>query len=369
MKPGLKNRDAFLSDLRVGILFNQPMKPVRGEDLDYVAEAEVEDQVGIVQEALRKLGIVHHCFPLRDDIARLIRSLKSKNPDVVINLCESAFGDSQLEMDVPSILELLDIPYTGSPPLTLGLRQNKGLTKDILKANRIPTPDYQIIMGLKSPRKRMDYPLIVKPLSEDASLGISRKSLVRNDRELATRIRYVNRAYNQPALVEKYIDGRELNVAVLGNEEPRCLPISEILFEFLDKPKIVDYSAKWLKESDEYRKTVPVCPAKLDRSLARRVKGVALQAYRLLRCRDYARVDIRLRRRVPYVLEVNANPDISPESGFVRSLGAAGIPFDDFVREILLFALRRRRRADIDLRLLKALSAFDLERGAEDRTS
>lgn len=341
-----KNSGVFPSDLKVGILFNQPTTPVKGEDLDYVAEAEVEDQVEIVQKALEKLGFINHCFPLRDEITDLISSLKSQKPDVIINLCESAFGDSQLEMDVPSILELLGIPYTGSPPLTLGLCQNKGLTKDILKANQILTPPFQILTELKDWRKSMSYPLFVKPLGEGGSLGISRKSLVRNDGELSAQVEYIIKSYDQPALVEEYIDGRELNVAILGNKEPQCLPISEILFEFLDEPKIVDYSAKWLKESEEYKKTVPACPAELDFLLAQQVETVALRAYRLLRCRDYARVDMRLRDNVAYVLEVNPNPDISLESGFVRSLSAAGIPFEGFVGKIISFALERRHGAD-----------------------
>ncbi|MEM2961089.1 MAG: ATP-grasp domain-containing protein [Candidatus Bathyarchaeia archaeon] len=328
-------------NLKVGILFNSPMEPLKGEKIDYLAEAEVLDQVEAVQRSLENLGFQYQLFPLRDDVERLVRILKECKPDVVINLCEGFMGDSHLEMHVPAMLEILGIPYTGSPPLTLGLCQNKGLAKAVLKASGVPTPNYQILGGSEDLMGELKFPLFVKPLREDASVGISRSSFVRNIAELKSQVEYVNRVYRQPALVEEYIDGRELNVSIIDDMEPTVLPISEIIFDFQDEPKIVDYAAKWLKESDEYIRTKPACPAELDVQTERTVKQVALNAYKALNCRDYARVDIRLRNEVPYVLEVNPNPDISPEAGFNRSLKAAGIPFEEFVRRILNLALER----------------------------
>ena len=329
-------------DLRVGILFNLPAKPPRGESIDYLAEAEVRDQADAVQDALEKLDLEHQSLPLEKDIESLVAALKSYRPDVVINLCEGAFGDSHLEMNVPSLLELLGIAYTGSPPLTLGLCQDKGLTKDVLKAKGIPVPEYRVLSSFEDWNGGIDYPLFVKPLREDASLGISRESFVRDDSELSERVKYVTDRYVQPALVEKYIDGRELNVAIVGNRNLEVLPISEILFEFPDEPKIVDYSAKWLRETEQYKMTKPVCPAKLESSIRSRVEKAAVETYRALYCRDYARVDIRLSGAQPFVLEVNPNPDISPEAGFVRSVKAAGILFEDFVKQIISFALERK---------------------------
>jgi D-alanine-D-alanine ligase len=244
-------------------------------------------------------------------------------------------------MNVPAILELLRIPYTGSPPLTLGLCQNKGFTKYVLRANGIPTPDYQILESFKAWKGGIDFPLIVKPLREDASLGITRKSFVRTNRQLKVQVDYINRRYKQPSLVEKYIDGREINVSIFGYEKPRTLPISEIIFEFKGEPKIVDFSAKWIEKSKEYKGTKPVCPAKLTPSLDKLIRKTAMKAFRLLNCRDYARVDMRLKDGVPFVVEVNANPDISLDAGFVRSLKVAGISFKKFIGEIISFAARR----------------------------
>lgn len=328
--------------LKVGILFNLPMKPRWGEEIDYLAEEEIIDQVNAIQDALAKLGLHYQLFPLKDDIEGVIRALKVYRPDVVVNLAEGFMGKSSLEMHVPSILEILRIPYTGSTPLTLGLCQDKGLAKAVLKANDIPTPKYQVMEKNESPRG-LRFPLIVKPLREDASIGISRRSFVKNIADLEKQVKYVNNIYNQPALVEEYISGREFNVSILGNEEPTVLPISEIIFEFEEEPKIVDYAAKWLRDSDEYIRTKPMCPAGLSDDLRDRVAEAALKAYRALGCRDYARIDMRLENEtgILYVLEVNPNPDLSPEAGFARSLKAAKIPFEEFIEKIIYFALSR----------------------------
>ncbi len=331
-----------MSFSKIGVLFNYPENPIKGETTDYVADFEIQDQVNAVQESIDKIGYDYKIFALKDDIETIIRELKLFEPDTVINLCEGAFGDSHMEMYVPSLLELLRIPYTGSPPLSLGLCQNKGLAKDIMTANDIKTPKYCVLNDFKDWRDDLDYPLFVKPLMEDASLGISKESYVKNEDALKKRVRYITHTYNQPALVEEYVCGRELNVAILGDRNPKVLPISEIMFGFNGEPKIVDYKAKWLTESDEYKMTQPMCPAILEPSIKNRVESIALNSYAVLHCRDYARVDIRLDVETPYVIEVNPNPDISPDTGFVRSLKAADISYEEFVETIINFSKERR---------------------------
>lgn len=340
----MQKRDRSLGRVRVGILYNSPVMPIRGENVDYVADAEVEEEVEAVEEALEKLDLDYELFPLKDDVESFIEALKAYSADVVVNLCEAAFGDSHLEMAVAAMLELLKVPYTGSPPLALGLCQNKGFTKDVLKARGISTPEYQVLSRVGDWNGRISYPLFVKPLSEDGSIGITRESYVKDDRALKKQVQYIIEHYKQSALVEKYIEGRELNVAIIGDVETRALPISEIVFVLSDDPKIVDYPAKWFRESEEYKKTVPACPAKLCPSARALVEQMALQAYAALYCRDYARVDIRLNEGISQVLEVNPNPDLSPDGGFVRSLKAAGISYEEFIREILHSALQRSRR-------------------------
>lgn len=327
--------------LRIGILSNMPARSSKGENIDYISEAEVEEQAVAVEDSLKQLGLMPKRFILSDDFASLVRRLKEWNPDIVINLCEEALGDSHFEMNVPALLELMRFAYTGSPPLTLGLCQDKGLTKSILESRGLPTPKYQVLRRFDDWESKASYPLFVKPLKEDASLGITKESYVENEAELKKRVEYVIERYNQPALVEEYTEGRELNVSIIGDKDLQILPISEIVFGLMDEPKIVDYRAKWIDESEEYEKTVPVCPAELDIDTRRIVERVALRAYVALQCRDYARVDIRLKNGTPYVLEVNPNPDISPKAGFARSLKAAGIPYEDFVSRLILMAYRR----------------------------
>jgi len=348
------NRLKFFSDIsasRVAVLYNLPLKRDDISDIYYIAEAEVLEQVGFVDDALREIGVRPKTFGIKNEIHSIVKALKSYKPEVAINLSEGTFGNSQLEMSVPALLELLRIPYTGSPPLTLGLCQNKGLAKDVLKSRGIPTPKWQVLRSFRDWKGEIKYPLIVKPSQEDASLGITKKSFVKNRNELEKRVMYINRRYRQPALVEMYINGRELNVAILGNEKPKILPVSEIMFKTSVEPKIVDYLAKWVKDSDEYKNTIPVCPAKLKPVVKRIVEKVAMEAYKALNCRDYARIDIRLRGDTPYVLEVNPNPDISPDAGFTRSLKAARISFRAFLKRILSFAIVRKAREPSGLTL------------------
>jgi len=328
---------------RVAIIFNAIVQPAKGEAIDRIAEAGVIGEVKATERALRQLGIQFRTIPVKDDVVDLVSSLRAHNPEVVINLCESVFGESHLEMSIPCLLELLRIPYTGSSSLALGLCQDKGLAKDVLTAHGIPTPKYRVMFSGEEEISGLSFPLIVKPLREDASIGISKESVVRGEAELKARVRYIRETYRQPALVEEYIEGRELNVAILGNDPPQVLPISEILFlnKGADQPKLVNYQAKWVEESDAYKSTKPVCPAPLPPDLRDLVTSTALKAYRVLGCRDYARVDIRLRDGVPYVLEANPNPDISRGVGFHRSLKAAGIAYEDFIRRLINFALNR----------------------------
>jgi len=331
-----------LTDLTVGVLYNLPTPPPRGEAMDYVAEREVEEQVDAVEDALDHLGLPHHRFPLTEDIEGLVTELKASTPDVVINLCEGAFGDSRFEMNVPSLLELLRVPYTGSPPLALGLCQHKGLAKAVLRANGIPTPDYQLLCRIDEWAGGLTFPLFVKPVREDGSVGITKACFVQDAAALKHRVEYILTRYQQPALVERYIAGRELNVALLGYPRPTVLPLSEIVFTSPEEPKIVDYAAKWLRESDEYRQTVPTCPADLPPSTRALVASWAQAAFQALGCRDYARMDIRLKDGVPYVLEVNPNPDLAPDAGYARSLTAAGISYAAFIDRLIGFALERR---------------------------
>lgn len=322
---------------------NRPMKGVDQIDL---SELGVVEEMEDLKEALATLGYEATTFNVDRDVFRLIDFLRDNNPDVIFNIVECVDNESIQEMNVAGIYELLKIPYTGASPFALGLALNKARVKEILLYHGIRTPDFQVFKsGEKiALRSGLHFPIIVKPLHEDGSVGISDSSIVNTQSELHARVEFVFREFHQPALAEEYIDGREFNVAILGNTPPVPLPISEIDFGGLTDGmhKIVSYEAKWMEGTVQFHGTNGVCPADLLDSIADELKATALRCYQLIGCRDYARVDFRLSKAgVPYVLEVNPNPDISADAGFARSARAYGLEFPQIVANIIELALER----------------------------
>jgi len=328
------------------ILYNLFERLQKGEEKDILAEGAIIEEIQAVENAVRSLGHESIVMAVREEISPIIHWLKEYEPDVVFNLCESVYGNSCWEMNIPALLDLFRIPYTGSPPLTLGLCQDKGKVKDILQSHGILTPRYKIFERAVGPVKGNIFPIIVKPLHEDGSLGITRESVVFDDETLSKQIRYIIEQYQQPALVEEFVDGRELNVGLMEtNGSVGILPISEIDYTEFPKgiPKICGYEAKWVVESAEFQKTKPVCPASLEWLMEKKVGQIASRVFKLFECRDYARVDIRIDREGKiYVLEVNPNPDISPQSGMARALKVQGTTYTGFVGNLIERALQRR---------------------------
>ncbi len=316
-------------------------------DMSEVGVIEEREQV---EKALQNKGYRTSLFNIDGDIKRLINFVEIQKPDLIFNLCESLMGESLHEMHIAGIYELMNIPYTGAATLALGTCLNKVRAKDILRAYGIPTAQHIISANVEAchiDEAHLHFPFIVKPIHEDASIGIQNSSVVYDIPSLQKQVAYILKTFNEPALVEEYIEGRELNVAIIGNEQPTILPISEIDFSKLPSgyPKIVTYNAKWVEGTPEYAGTVGTCPAQLDTDVEQRIRKVALQAYQLMEIRDYARVDIRLdASNTPYVLEVNPNPDISCDAGFARSARTAGMTFDDMILKIVETAFERSRR-------------------------
>lgn len=258
-----------------------------------------------------------------------IKDLKKIQTDIFFNDCDGIGDDIDHEEAVPDLLDKLNFKYTGSSGKNLVLTNNKIKTKKIFKEYKIPTPE------------NLKFPLIVKPSNQHCSLGISLNSVVNNKIELEKQVKKIQKEFGREVLTEEYIPGRELNVLVLGNE---VLPISEIVFGsyFKGKPKIVDFKAKWVENSINYRQTIGVCPAKLNKKLEAKIKETALKAFQVCGGRDYGRVDMRLANNGKfYVLEVNLNPDISPEGGAFRSAKTAGYDYSGFLKKIVDVALER----------------------------
>jgi D-alanine-D-alanine ligase len=309
--------------------------------------ATVMEEYRAVVRGLRRAGYRARAVNLRDDLQVLERLLRRRPPDVVFNLVEHFRDGGEHESHVAAVLDLYGVPYTGSTPFCLSVCRRKGLTKLLLLANGVPTPRYRLVREPRIARRHgLHYPLIVKPSREDASAGVDRDSVVTDHAALRARLELVFRDYGGPVLVEEFIEGRELHVAVWGNDRPEVLPIVEFDFSDLpaDHPNIISYDAKWNPLEEVYHRVFTICPARLSRRALRRVQVAALAAYRATGCRDYARLDLRLTRaEQPFVLEVNPNPDLTESVSFMESAEQAGYGFEDALRVIVELALERRR--------------------------
>jgi D-alanine-D-alanine ligase len=332
--------------IQVSATKTEVLQSTQQEQVD-LSEVGVLEERESVQKALQAAGYRCSLFNMNGEIQRLFDFLDDKKPDVIFNLCESVGNESAHEMHVAGLYELMGVPYTGASAFVLGSCLSKVRTKEVLRSYGMPVPRFQVfrnVTALSADDLEISFPAIVKPSQEDASVGIESDSVVDNLAALKRKVRRIFQMYDQPALVEEYVDGRELNVAIIGNKRPIALPISEIDFSKLpsEMPKIVTYRAKWVHGSVEYEGTVGVCPAPLAPETEKQVRDLALKAYRVMGCRDYARIDMRLdRKNNPYVIEVNPNPDISDDAGFARSARAYGLTFDQIVAKIVEYALER----------------------------
>ncbi|BDQ02631.1 ATP-grasp domain-containing protein [Ignavibacterium sp.] len=349
-------------NLKVAIVYNEPHPEMykipskREETIDFELYFEVEkitpmEEYELMAKRLNKAGFNAYTLNIKDNIFSFIDDFKKNKPDVVFNFVEIYKDKPYLEMNVVSLYELLGVAYTGASPMALANCQNKQLAKRILSSAGVLTPRFTFFdKPQKSYKHNLNYPLIVKPAFEDASVGIENSAIVSDDKALKKRIEFVFEHFKQPALCEEFIDGRELNVAVLGDENPVALPISEIDFSQMPDHlyNIVSYQAKWDPFHEAYHKTIPICPAKLPKKIELKAKEIAVKAFKIMGARDYARIDMRLSKdNKLYVLEVNPNPDLTEDAGFMRSSKAAGYSYVKTLKKIITLAYKRGKQNKI----------------------
>jgi D-alanine-D-alanine ligase len=331
---------------RVAVLYNVDYEDAQPDvDPAWAARAQVGQVAAFVAASLAEGGHDAQLVPVDGDLAALKARLIELDPDCAFNLCESLANDARLESAVPLVLELLGVPFTGSPPEVLSFALRKDRVKQRLEAAGIPTPVGRVLFS-REDACDLPFPLIVKPVREDGSVGIWRSSVVHDATELARAVEAVVTTFRQPCLVEQFIDGREFNVALVGHPTPRVLPLSEIDFGALppDVPRIVSYDAKWTSGSADDLGTVPVLHPVLPNAIAARVRRVAADAFRAVGVRDYGRVDVRLSTSgVPYVVDVNPNCDLSSGAGMARAAAAVGVDYRALVALLVRYAMRRRR--------------------------
>ncbi len=312
---------------------------------DFEGRIDSKDTHHVI-EALVEMG--HEVLPVCTSVNSIF-SLKKFKPDIIFNLCDDGLeSNSLLEPHVPAMLEALGLQYTGNNYLPLGLCLNKELAKKILLQNGIQTPRYQLFVTGKEKLPELSFPLIVKPVHEDGSIGIKNDSVVENVIELKRKVENVLQEYNQPVLVEEFIDGREFSVSMIGNSHIEAFPAIEMTFEKMPvgMKKIYSYEAKWLQNSIYYQTTFNKYPADLDSETANRIRETAIKAFRALGCSGYARIEFRMRGKELFVIEVNPNPDLSNDAELAKSAKLAGISYPQLIDKILKIGLERTKKKE-----------------------
>ncbi len=295
--------------------------------------------------ALRGLGYEVSVLGAVSDIAVIVKTLAFNKPDLVFNLTEAFNGDRQFDMNIAALVQMMGIPFTGTGPAGLMLCRDKRLCKELLSLHKIRVPRFFSIppdCKVHIP-KTAPYPLVVKPAMEDGSEGISNASLVNNETELTERSRYMHERWQQPAIAEEFIKGRELYVGILGNKKLTVLPIRECSFdhESSDGPQLATYSVKW---NEEYRKkwNITFGFAKLDPAVVENIGHICKKVYRILNLKDYGRIDLRLTpENKVVILEANPNPDLAFGEDVAESAGKYGLPYERFIDRIVSLALHR----------------------------
>lgn len=294
--------------------------------------------------ALRKLDHEPVYLEIDGHDQTLISLAKSK-ADLFFNLTESYAGDDTKDKNLAAYFDLLDMPYTGTGPEGMFLAQDKALAKKIFNFHGITTPQFAIsYKGKLDHAHDLEFPLIVKPTSEDGSIGIDSGSIVESVKELMERIHYIHEEFDSPALLEKYIEGREIYAAVMGNNDPEALPLVELDMSKLPDgiPRIAGYEMKFEKDTEAYKTTKSVIAENLDEKTIKRLQETAIDAYKALKLRDYGRIDMRLTSDEKiFVIEANPNPWLSSQAEFAMAGRKSGRSYTEIIKDIVDLAMAR----------------------------
>lgn len=327
--------------MKITILYNKVTQIENGKPEDLLADEDTIRTANEINSSLVNLGYLTELFCVDETSVGKITG--DYPTDLFFNNAFGIGNASKSEGDLVGIIEKTGIPFTGATEKNIILTSDKVATKDVLQAFEIPTPGFAMFSSQKKIKTDMKFPLFVKPSGEDCSFGITQSSVVQNEAELKKKIAELIELYHEGVLVEEYIEGRELNVSIMGkNKDLFVLPISEIIFgpKFPGKYHIVDFDSKWNECSDFFLETNGVCPAVLDKDVKEKIEKIAEKAFKVTGCRHFARVDMRLDNNgQPWVLEVNANPAIGKKDGFVRSARAAGYNYESFLDFLVKLAV------------------------------
>jgi D-alanine-D-alanine ligase len=333
---------------RVLVLFDTDNDPPANQDYTRHLAGGVDEVEFEVARVLQSRGYQVRLLGFRHDVLQLLNGLKAEPFDVVFNLTERFRDLSSLDYSVAGMLEMVGAPYTGAGPTGLILARHKALTKMVLTHHDVSTPRF-IEIDVGSPCRRpsdLRFPLIVKPVDEDASVGIARASVVRDDVALSERVSFVHERLKTAAIVEEFIAGREIYVGVIGNDPPKALPPIEMVFDSQvpDEQRIATFKVKWSTKYRESRGIKNRIASDLPPEVATRLSQVAVASYKAAGLRDYGRVDVRLAHdHEIYVVEANPNPYLSDGEDMSWAAEEGGYPYAELLEAIVEMAMKRTR--------------------------
>ncbi len=341
--------------MKIAVVYNEPYKELtdpyavscppnfKDSEIYKLRQCDILEEYKLIADSLVELGYESYCLNIMDNLDIFFNDLNKNKPDVILNLVELYKDDAKLEVNFAALLQLLNVAFTGCNAKSLSLCKNKFNSKQILKFNGINVPNNVYFDKIEENYNvNLKFPVIVKPIAEDGSIGIDEDSIIEDETLINEKIRQVIKKYKQPAIVEEYIEGREFNVAILEGESFIDLPISEIDFSTMPKnyKKIVGFNAKWSVNHICYKTTIPICPANIDLKTEEKIKHIAKESFIAMECNGYARVDFRMDNSGNlYVLEVNPNPDLSIDAGLYRACKIAGFSYSEMLNILIKNAL------------------------------
>ncbi len=334
------------SKLHVALIYNACRAAVPEMPDDRGSTDELRAFIRRLAHDIRGLRHRVSVVPLANDLMGFQRRLSRLRPDVVFNQYDDIVHGAIYEMRVAALVRMMGFPLTGSHALALGLCRYKYMAVSLLQGAGLPVPPESRLLERTGDisRFRWRFPAIVHPAQEHAGIGLGRESVVHSVRQLRTQVRTILQVHKQPAMVQRFLTGREFNIGVVGGRKLRVMPFAEVNYSKLpdEIPPIMSYAAKWLANTVEYRRTSVVCPAVVDARLARKLSSLSVDAFRAVGGWGYGRVDIRLDDAgEPYVLEVNCNPCIEDDVALARSAKAAGITYPQLLQLIIEASLEK----------------------------
>ncbi len=329
---------------QIAILYNEDGQVTRGDPQDLLAVQCTITATKNLYEALTSLDYQVVKIAVKGDLAELEDSLCSYSPreTFFFNNCDGFNGDNMGAVEVIRLIERMGFKHTGAPADSIELCIDKPRAKKQLMQFGVPTPKFQVFDKAEG-QFQLEFPVIVKPSIEDASMGIDLCSVVSNLPDMYNRIAYIIEEYEQPAMIEQFVGGRELAVAMWGNKALEILPIAEDDFSAIPDPlqHVLTYESKWKPESTFAQNIPSRIPALLSRKEEQTIRKIAENTFRAVGLRDFGRVDIRFDNKIPYIIDINELPDLSPDAGFWSQARVAGLTYPQMVERILIHALKR----------------------------